>query len=199
MQITVHDYDHSALKPRSYSDQTLVFPAYIGDQEEPTGVLISAFDFITYLRDTEIIHPDSFVSDFGQGLVSIPTIGQELWDAGRQEFYEQPERPVENNFAGFLADFSGCGLSEAITQYLNDCCATSPKFALKQTAHFLEYFPKGSPQRTDLEKLVSEGKVEYMPLNQRATICEGAGEKVFIFEAKESNGTIWLDYETFVL
>lgn len=71
------------------------------------------------------------------------------------------------------------------------------KFLLKQSVRFKEYFPEGSAERKHVEDMVSSGNVEHCPKIEKATI-EGSGDKVFIFEAIETDGTIVLDYETFV-
>ena len=117
-QITVHDYDHSALKPRSYSDQTLVFPAWIGDENEPTEVQIAAADFLEYCRETSLIHEDAHISK----TISYISIPVEIpgFDAGRDEFFQAFGKPREQTFAEFFADFYGNGLTEALTRFLND-------------------------------------------------------------------------------
>lgn len=121
MQIIVHDYDHSALKPRSYSDQTLVFPAWLETEMpgELKEVHVNVADFLEYCRDTNQIHPDADISRHGSGLVRIPVKITGRFDAGRGEYYES-EKTFSYTFADFLADFSGTGLTEALTQFLND-------------------------------------------------------------------------------
>ncbi len=117
-QITVHDYDHSGLKPRSYSDQTLIFPAWIGDENEPTEVQIAAADFLEYCRETSLIHEDAHISK----TISYISIPVEIpgFDAGRDEFFQAFGKPREQTFAEFFADFYGNGLTEALTRFLND-------------------------------------------------------------------------------
>lgn len=125
--ITVHDYDHASLKPRSYSDTALVFPAWIGDEEEPTEVQIEAAAFLEYCRETGLIHEDAHIGKT-ISYISIP-VGIPGFDAGRDEFFQAFGKPREYTFAEFLADFAGNGLSEAITQYLNDISITAPQGA----------------------------------------------------------------------
>jgi len=115
--LTITDYDHSNI--RRINGIQHAFEAWTGDANEPTTHIIDVAEFLEYCRDTNQIHPDADISRHGSGLVRIPERITGGWDAGRGEFYEQ-EKTFSYSFADFLADFSGAGLTEALTKFLND-------------------------------------------------------------------------------
>jgi len=116
MKIELTDYDHSNVRRINGAH---AFEAWTGDANKPETHIIDVADFLEYCRDTNKIHSDADISRHGAGLVRIPERITGMWDAGRGEFYEQ-EKTFSYSFADFLADFSGAGLTESLTNYLND-------------------------------------------------------------------------------
>jgi len=119
MQITTEnlDYDRGNMRRDSKTNR-LFFEAYVEGFEEI--IIVDVVEFLEYCRQTGQIHEDAFIMDCHEGYISTPVEGTVYWDYQKDDLVEVAEKPIQCSIKEFLSDFSGSGLTEALTKFLND-------------------------------------------------------------------------------